>query len=119
LGKKGPPEHFTIKQSTLGSVQLRNKVLFEGGMLKFEDDSADSGTEDINMGSTNFSCRISVLEMERFEIDGGLLLLNSKSPSPSSSPPGNSGSIIGISAEAFQYRNPITGEQVTWVEVCS
>jgi hypothetical protein len=29
------------------------------------------------------------------------------------------GSIIGISEEAFQYLNPITGEQTMWVGACN
>jgi hypothetical protein len=73
LGKKGPPKHFTVKQSTFGSVQFRNKVLFAGGRLKFPVD----GAETLEVESTKFSCRISALEMERFDIDGGDRLLNS------------------------------------------
>lgn len=76
MGKKGPPEHFTVKQSTFGSVQFRKKVLFDGGILKFEVDGVSSGPETLGMESTKFSCRVSVLEMERFDIDGGMLLLS-------------------------------------------
>jgi hypothetical protein len=49
-----------------------------------------------------FSCRISVLEMERFDIDGGVLLLSSYNPSSGLSPSDNLGSTVGISLEGFQ-----------------
>jgi hypothetical protein len=74
LGKKGPPEHFTTKQSTFSLVQFRNRVLFDGGNLKVDVDGLDSCTTTFEVELTNVSsCWLSVSAIDRFDIEMGLL----------------------------------------------
>ena len=120
LGRKGPPEHCTTKQSSFGLVQFRNRVLFDGGKLKFEVDGVDSCTTTSEVESTKVSSFwFSVSAMDRFDTDRGLLLIKSLNSPPSSSPSDKTGWLVGISAEGFQYLNPITGVHVICAEACN
>ena len=56
---KGPAKHFTLKQSTFWLKQLRYKVLFEGGGLKFGEDAGYSAS---SLSTSAFTERLVTME---------------------------------------------------------
>jgi len=64
---KGPAKHFTLKQSTFWLEQLRYKVLFDGGGMKFGDDAGYSAS---SLGASVFTERLDTTEY--FTTEGSL-----------------------------------------------